>query len=232
MSRRIGLLGGTFDPLHAGHLAAAEAARVGLRLDRIVIMPSLSPPHRPTRPVASAFHRFAMAALAVANRPGYAVSDLELQRASPSYTSETLSRLHAEGYDPAHLFFIVGADAFADIATWHDYPAILNQCHFVVVSRPGFRSSDLKTRLPALQDLMQDAPRAGVADPALPSILLIDAATPDVSSSRIRALLGSGESVTGLLPQAVEDHARTHELYVDSRSSVDSSRAVQRVQHE
>ncbi len=232
MSEHVGVLGGTFDPLHAGHLAAAEAARTSLQLDRIVIMPSLSPPHRPARPIASAFHRFAMAALAIEDRPAYVVSDLELQRGTPSYTSETLSRLHAEGFDPPRLFFIVGADAFADIATWHDYPAILSGCHFVVVSRPGTRSMEMRTRLPELRDLMKDATASGASDAALPSILLVDAATPDVSSSRIRALLGTGMPVTGMLPHAVEEHARRHGLYSAADLVIDQGREVQRAQHE
>jgi nicotinate-nucleotide adenylyltransferase len=231
MNVRVGVLGGTFDPVHSGHLAAAEAARVALRLDRLVLMPSLSPPHRPARPVASAFHRFAMASLAIEDRPHYVVSDLELQQGTPSYTSETLARLHAEGYDPTRLFFIVGADAFADIATWHEYPAILSACHFVVVSRPGTKSGDMQSRLPQLRDFMKDATANAVED-APPSIILVDALTPDVSSSRIRALLAGGKRVTGMLPAAVEDHARRHGLYTAAAPTVHAPREVERARHE
>ena len=99
-------------------------------------MPSRTPPHRSTEPRASVFHRFAMVALAAAER-GMCVSDLEVRRDGPSYTAQTLEALQREGIAPSDLFFITGTDAFADVATWHDYPRILQLANFVVVSRPG-----------------------------------------------------------------------------------------------
>ena len=136
MTVRIGILGGTFDPIHLGHLEAATAAERALSLDRILLLPSRTPPHRTSEPRASVYHRFAMAALAAAER-GMSVSDLEVRRDGPSYTALTLEALHREGYAPAQLFFITGSDAFAEVATWHDYPRILQLANFVVVSRPG-----------------------------------------------------------------------------------------------
>src|SRR5215210_2203566 len=138
---RVGILGGTFDPIHNGHLEAAQAARKTLALDRIMLLPARTSPHRSSEPRASAFHRFAMAALAATTKPGMEVSDLELHRDGPSYTSITLQHLHADGYKPSQLFFILGADAFAEIATWHDYPRLLDFSNFVVVSRPGISTS-------------------------------------------------------------------------------------------
>ena len=125
--RRIGLLGGTLDPFHVGHLDAADAARAALGLDEILVIPAHDPPHRPDDPHASAFHRFAMVALAVDGREGYRASDLELRRDGPSYTALTLRDLRSAGYEPSQLYFIAGADAFAEIATWFDYPAILDE---------------------------------------------------------------------------------------------------------
>src|SRR5438093_1417026 len=126
---RTGILGGTFDPIHLGHLEAAEAARRNLQLDRVLLLPSRTPPHRSLEPRASVYHRFAMTALAAAER-GMLASDLELRRDGPSYTALTLEALHREGYVPGQLFFITGSDAFAEISTWHDYPPLFELSHF------------------------------------------------------------------------------------------------------
>ena len=117
--RRVGLLGGMFDPIHHGHLDVARAAEAAVRLTELLILPSRNPPHRP-QPVASSHHRFAMAAMAIAGHPRWRALDVELRDDSPSYTSETLRRFHAEGYTASELVFITGADAFLEIATWHD----------------------------------------------------------------------------------------------------------------
>src|SRR2546430_15285788 len=113
-ARRLGLLGGTFDPIHCGHVDAARAAETALGLTELLIVPSHIPPHRP-QPAASAYHRFAMIALAVLGRPHWRASDLELRAAEPSFTSATLDRLRAEGYAPTGLFFLLGRGAFCGI---------------------------------------------------------------------------------------------------------------------
>jgi len=190
---RVGILGGTFDPIHNGHLEAADAARRELRLDRVMLMPARTPPHRSAEPRASAFHRFAMAALAATTKPGLEVSDLELHREGPSYTSLTLQQLHAEGYTPSQLFFILGADAFAEIATWFDYPRLLDFSNFVVVSRPGTPTSHVTSG---------------------PRMFFVAAHTPDVSSTEIRRRVSAGEPIDGLVPSIVADHIRRHRLYV------------------
>ena len=140
--RRIGILGGTFDPIHWGHLEAAFAAETALNLMRVMVVPSSLPAHRP-QPHASSFHRFAMVALAVGGRAGWRASDLELRDESQSYTSATLDKFHERGYKASELYFILGSDAFADIATWMHYPAILDRAHFVVISRPGHPVDDM-----------------------------------------------------------------------------------------
>src|SRR5438270_510618 len=117
MARRIGILGGTFDPIHCGHLDVADAAHAALGLEAVIVITSNIPPHR-AQPQASAYHRFAMTAIAVSHRAGWKADDLELLVGAPSYTSGTLDRLHARGYAPAELFFIIGADAFAEIESW------------------------------------------------------------------------------------------------------------------
>jgi nicotinate-nucleotide adenylyltransferase len=209
---RIGVLGGTLDPIHCGHIAAAVAARDALSLSNVLVIPSHVPPHRVARPVASAYHRFAMAALAVSGEPGLDVSDEELLTDGPSYTAETLERLHAKGLAASQIFFITGADAFAEIATWKRYPDVLNLAHFVVVSRPGHALDALRDRLPQLADRMRPAGSAS-RDAANPLIHLLGAATPDVSSTAVRDRLKHDESITGLVPPLVEAHIVKHRLY-------------------
>ena len=118
---RIGILGGTFDPIHCGHLDVGAAAQRALGLTRMLVIPSNMPPHRP-QPRHPSFHRFAMAALAVAGRPGWRCRTSSCASSRTSYTTTTLQQFHDRGYRPTELFFIIGADAFADIATWRDYP--------------------------------------------------------------------------------------------------------------
>ena len=209
--RRIGILGGAFDPIHWGHLEAGFAAQTALDLARVMVITANVPPHRPP-PLASSYHRFAMVALAVAGRAGWRAADLELRDDAPSFTSATLQKFHERGYAPSELFFVLGADAFAEIANWKDYPSILDCAHFVVVARPGFPVDDIQHRLPVLAARMARPPvdAATLADPC---ILLIDAPTADVSSTAIRDRRARGESIAGLVPDSVRQHIEQHGLY-------------------
>lgn len=207
--RRQGLLGGTFDPIHLGHLDVAEAARAALDLDRVVLVPAHIPPHR-RPPQASAAHRFAMAALAILDRPGLLVSDLEIASDAPSFTASTLDQLAGGGTDMDSLFLITGADAFRDIRTWRQYPALLDRCHFVAVSRPGCPASSLREALPELASRMIDPP---FALPPRPSIFLVEAKTAAVSSTDVRRRIAEGLSLAGVVPAAVAAHISRHGLY-------------------
>ena len=215
--RRIGILGGTLDPVHAGHLEVASVARTALSLDLVQLMPSMTPPHRHLQPQASPFHRFAMVALAVAEREGLLASDDELCTAGPSYTSDTLARWHGRGFAPTELFFVLGADAFADIAAWYRYPAVLDSAHFVVVARPGTSLVELQSQLPALRSRMCDGSSVTSESPGTPRIMLLSASTPDVSSTEIRRRVAAGERLDGLTPPAVIAHIERHRLYKDRR---------------
>jgi nicotinate-nucleotide adenylyltransferase len=210
-ARRIGILGGTFDPIHSGHIDIGLSAQAAIGLDRLLVLTAGAPAHRPP-PIASSCHRFAMAALAVAGREGWRASDLELRSGGQSFTSETLRRFHQRGHLPGELFFVVGADAFAEIAAWKDYPLLLASAHFVVVSRPGFSVRDLPRRLPALAPLMALSPADSGAE-VNPMIILIDAPTTDVSSTAIRQRLAQGQSIAGLVPAGVQQHIEQHGLY-------------------
>jgi nicotinate-nucleotide adenylyltransferase len=215
----IGILGGTLDPVHCGHLAAAVAARDAFHLSTVFVLPSHVPPHRPAQPIASPFHRFAMASLAVSGVDRLQASDDELRLEGPSYTADTLERLQKRGLAASQIFFITGADAFAEIATWKRYPAVLDLANFVVVSRPGHALESMKARLPELASRMR---AASDIDPrpsdigyriSTPSIYLLETATPDVSSTRVRERLRRGEPITGLVPPLVEAHIHQHALY-------------------
>lgn len=209
--RRIGLLGGTFDPIHTGHLDLAAAAQTTLGLTEVQVIPANVPPHR-AKPLTSSFHRFAMVALAVAGRDGWRASDVELRHEAPSYTSTTLKRFELRGYLASELYFLIGADAFAEIATWRKYPLILDRAHFAVVSRPGCPVTELPARLPALAERMTfDA--VGGDDVSRPLIFLIDRQTADVSSTAIRTRLSRGESIEGLVDSLVHQHIEQHGLY-------------------
>jgi nicotinate-nucleotide adenylyltransferase len=209
---RIGILGGTLDPIHCGHLAAAASARDAFDLARVLLLPSRIPPHRPAQPLASPFHRFAMTCLAVSGMPRLEASDDELRADGPSYTADTLERQHAAGLTASQIFFITGADAFADIATWKRFPAVLDLANFVVVTRPGHAIEAIPDRLPALAGRMRTA-EAGRQPQATPAIYLLRAATPDVSSTAVREKLRQGASIAGLVPSLVETHIHQHRLY-------------------
>jgi nicotinate-nucleotide adenylyltransferase len=209
--RRTGILGGTFDPIHCGHVDLAAAAEEALGLSRLFVVTSNIPPHR-SPPFASAWHRFAMVSMTVAGRPGWRASDLELRAGAQSFTSETLEKFNARGYSSSELFFVLGADAFADISVWHAFPRIFELAHFAVVSRPAFPVGDLRRRFPALAARMKEPPideRASVD----PVIVLIDAITADVSSTAIRQRRREGRSIAGLVPPGVQQHIEQHGLY-------------------
>ena len=209
---RIGVLGGTFDPIHNGHLDAAAAARRACALDTVLLVPARAPAHRASAPHAPAVHRFAMAAMAAQGCDALRVSDIELQYGGPSLTAVTLERLAALGHRPEQLFFITGADAFADIATWYDYPAVLDRSHFVVVSRPGHPVAALRAEA-GLRPRMREAAGRVPADGGAVSIWLVDAATRAVSSSALRRRVSTGQPIDGLVPDAVARHIARHALY-------------------
>ena len=198
----LGVLGGTFDPIHLGHVAAAFAAQRSLSLDSIVLVPSRIPPHRAQPATAGAEDRLAMAQLAARAHPGWSVSRLEIDREGPSYTYDTLVELRKPG---TQLFFITGADAFAEIDTWSRYPAVLDLANFVVVSRPGITLDSLRERVPTAFSHRSSAQTR---------VILVEAHTPDVSSTGIRSRVRAGQSLSGLVPDAVAGYIAAHRLYL------------------
>jgi len=208
----VGLLGGTFDPIHRGHLDVALAAQQALKLDEVWLIPARHPPHR-TAPIASAAHRFAMVALAVAGHPRLRVCDVEMDVPGPSFTIDTLERIEARSPSlHGSLYFITGADAFREIKTWRRWSDVINRCHFAVVSRDDDPAGFMRSALPDLAPRMYDAPSGCTTTPG---ICLIDARTAPVSSTEVRRLLREGRSATGLLPEAVAEYAVRQRLYAE-----------------
>jgi nicotinate-nucleotide adenylyltransferase len=190
---RIGFMGGTFDPIHLGHLRAAENAREGLGLDQVAFVPARVPPHR-DRPPSNALDRFAMVALATAGHPHFVPSDLELQREGPSYTVDTLAALRAGRPDDAFVV-IVGSDTFTEMRTWKESERLFALCAVAVVGRPG-EGGEEAPPLPEVSGVER------VGGPGLP-----------ISSSAIRERVRRGLSVRYLVPDAVADYIAKRGLY-------------------
>ena len=213
MKRRLGILGGTFDPIHVGHLDAADAASAALALDEIVLIPAHDQPLRVSEPRATVYQRFALAALAIEDRPDWHISDMELVRQGRSYTEETLRTLHDSGWRASQLFFILGTDAFAGIAAWHGYPGVLDLAHFVVIARPGVAIDEAARRVPELCSRTSPPPERGESLDGPTQIFLVHAHTRDVSSTMIRERLASGLPIDDLVPARVARHIQKHHLY-------------------
>ena len=212
MKQRLGVLGGTFDPVHFGHLDAADAAHAALSLHQVLFVPSHDPPHRTVDPHATAFHRFALVALAIDGRAGYRASDMELIREGSSYTADTLRALHKAGWEASQIFFILGADAFAEIATWREFPNVLDAAHFVIVARPGITIEAALARTPDLRARTRRA-TAGADMPGTTAIHLVEARTRDISSTTVRQRLAGGQPIDDLVPASVARHIAAHHLY-------------------
>ena len=211
-NRRLGILGGTFDPIHVGHLDAAEAAIAALALNDMLLVPAHDQPLRTIEPRATVYHRFALAVLAVEDRRDWRVSDLELVRQGPSYTEDTLIALRHDGWRASQIFFILGSDAFASIASWQGYPRLLDLAHFVVIARPGTTIDDATARSPELRS-RTSLPLQNEEHDAPTRIFLLHAHTRDVSSTIIRERLAGGLPVDDLVPPRVARHIQKHHLY-------------------
>lgn len=213
---RIGLFGGTFNPIHSGHLRAADIVQKRLLLDKILFIPSYIPPHKNAVDVASPAHRLKMVEIALRSYPHFSPSSIEVDAEERSYSVITLGKIR-ELYPNAHVFFILGIDAFLEIDTWKDYDQVLEQCFFVVISRPGFRLKDAETAVQGVyrEKMHELSVSDTLKDDTLLTrkIFLVSIDALDVSSTNIRQKLRKGESITTLVPEEVEAYIQKERLY-------------------
>jgi nicotinate-nucleotide adenylyltransferase len=221
--RRIALFGGTFDPIHTGHLAVARAAQRRFRFDEVHFIPAAHPPHKPASELLPFAHRFAMVALACQGQvrfvPSLAEANSNGASAGASYSVDTVRRFQREVCRPGdQLYFLLGADSFLEIGTWKEYETLLGLCDFVVASRPGFSTDALRRVIP--QRLL--AKRSGDTRPDRGAIRLLrttvhllDTVASRVSATAVRRRLDRGRSVHGLVPRGVEEYIIKQALYRD-----------------
>jgi nicotinate-nucleotide adenylyltransferase len=197
---RLGILGGTFDPIHFGHLLVSEEARVALQLDRVLLVPAGDPPHKPDEAVSPVAHRLAMIRLAIADNPAFAISTVDVDRPGPHYSVDTIRLLRqAWSTDAQHTFFIMGADSLFQLPTWHHPERLVELCRLAVAARPGYRAdlSGLEVVLPGLR---------GRVDWLEMPVL-------SISSSDLRRRIQAGRSIRYQTPAAVARYVTEHGLY-------------------
>ncbi len=222
--KAIGLFGGTFDPIHSGHLAAARAACREFDLKEVHFIPSARPPHKTAREMAPFADRYAMVVLACAGYPAFVASRLEAEsrRRRPYYTIETIRRARRRLGKRVKLYFLVGADSFQELPTWKDWEKLLEACDFIVVNRPGYSLRRLQRMIPRrlLARQKGSEPAGGPGSdrrPRIPlrrtAIYLLHGVEVPVSSTTIRRRAARGLSLRGMVPRVVEEYIRQRKLY-------------------
>jgi len=207
--RRIGLVGGTFDPIHYGHLVIAEEVRASLHLSEVVFIPTGQPPHKPGQIITEAQHRVAMVQLAIASNPYFSYSRIEIEQAGPSYTVETLRRLRAQWGTQTALYFVIGWDSLEEFHTWHRPTEILALLtHLVAVKRPGYvedseQSETLEARVPGIRQRLLVVPAPQLA----------------ISSTDLRQRVAQDRPIKYQTPEAVEHYIIKHRLYHATNAS-------------
>lgn len=218
---RLGLFGGSFNPIHNGHLAIARQARALLALDRILFIPTGDPPHKQAGGLAPARHRYDMVRLAIADDPAFALSDIEITRQGKSYSIDTVREIQRQQGPGTTLFFLIGLDAFLDLPTWREPETLLTTCSFVVISRPGhtYRSLASLPLLPKIEADQLAALDSGLInrlDFPLPSgreLICLPLPPCTISASNIRQRVQDSATLANLLPPSVESYILQHRLY-------------------
>lgn len=211
---RIGILGGTFDPIHIGHLRTAEEIGQELDMEKVYLIPSASPPHKTEEPVAPFDHRLIMTRLAIVGSSLLDALDLEGRRAGPSYSIETLKELHAIFKPDPDFFFILGIDAFLEIKTWKEYEKLFDYAHFVIISRPGYRKEMIEPFLmKSGLEIKKDRDAGSFLMKSGKTLTLKETTLMDISSTRIREMVQHGKSIRFLVPGTVGDYITEKGLY-------------------
>jgi nicotinate-nucleotide adenylyltransferase len=213
----VGIVGGTFDPIHVAHLRVAEEVREAEDLAEVRLVPAAVPPHKTGRAVTAAAHRLRMTELAAADVPGFRVWDVELGRQGPSYSVDTLRALRAELGPAARIVFVLGRDAFAEFATWREPEAILGLADLVVVTRPPWPEALRIEDFPVAAQgaLRYDPASECIRHASGRRVRLLPVTALDVSATALRARVAAGRSIRFLVPASVEDYIRRHGLYTE-----------------
>jgi nicotinate-nucleotide adenylyltransferase len=196
----IGVLGGTFDPIHSGHLIIAEEARLKLRLARVLFVPTGQPWLKTGRTISPAAHRVEMVKLVIAAKPHFELSTIEVDRPGPSYSVDTIAILQQHLGAEARLFFLVGWDSLAELPQWKEPDRLIQLCKLVAVTRPGFSRPDLKALESSVPGVTQ-------------RVVWLDIPPVDISATDIRKRVAQGLSIHGLVPEEVESYIKEHKLY-------------------
>jgi nicotinate-nucleotide adenylyltransferase len=218
-SRRIAIYGGTFDPVHNGHLEVARRILKLLALDEVVFMPAYVAPHKQSSSVSSAFHRYAMLALATENDDALCISTAELDAREPAFTVDTIARLRERFGDTTRLFFVMGADSWSEIKTWRDWERLLQMCDQVVVTRPGYdldrASVGAAARVIDLRGRSEQEAAALLGEAQAPHVFMTDAVMSNVTATGIRAAARAGdrEKLTRMVPPPVVVYIEKYGLY-------------------
>jgi nicotinate-nucleotide adenylyltransferase len=213
--KKIGLFGGTFNPIHYGHLRAAEEIGESFSLNKIIFIPASDPPHKNRRETIPPVFRLKMVRLAIVDNPRFSLSDVEIKRAGKSYSVETI-RSFVQHFGPRiSIYFILGGDAFREIHTWKNYLQLFHLCHFIIMTRPGFGKNFSHRNLPVElgEDFCYDAQRKGYVYRSGFCVFPKEITALDISSTKIRENFLKGRSAKYLMPPAVEAFIYQHKLY-------------------
>ncbi len=200
----IGVLGGTFDPIHKGHLIIAEEVRTRLNLAEVVFVPAGLPWLKPDKPISAVEHRVEMVRLAIADKSYLKLSTVDIERAGSSYTVETIADLQGQTGAEDELFLILGWDSLAELPQWHEPSRLIKMCHLMAVPRPGYPRPKLKSLEASIPGISQ-------------RIMFLDAPEIDISASNIRDRVAKGLSVRHLVPEPVNRYIKEHGLYITQR---------------
>jgi nicotinate-nucleotide adenylyltransferase len=216
MKERVGLFGGTFDPVHCGHIRAAGEVLERLSLDKVLFIPSFIPPHKERTGIASARDRLRMVELACREEPRFAASSIEVDAGEKSYSIITLEKVKRV-YPGAWIFFVLGVDAFLEIETWRDHERVLEECLFIVMTRPGYRLEQADRVLGGFigEKVYHISENEKIGEDLFGAhrIFFLPIPALDISSTEVRRRIGRGETVNSLVPDTVGDYIRSHHLY-------------------